>query len=95
MQERELFRWQARSKLPTLAAEGVVAEAAGKRALGTQDFTVQAVTLDVADELAVEVELVQMAAAVVQVIKVLAGGQRQRGEVAQWIVFVDQVRLGD
>jgi hypothetical protein len=45
--------------------------------------------------LAVEVELVQVAAAVVQVIEVLAGGQRQGGEVAQWIVLVDQVRLGD
>jgi hypothetical protein len=45
--------------------------------------------------LAVEVELVQVAAAVIQVIEVLAGGQRQGGEVAQWIVLVDQVRLGD
>jgi hypothetical protein len=32
---------------------------------------VQVVTLDVADELAVEVELVQVAAAVIQVIEVL------------------------
>ncbi|VVO36425.1 hypothetical protein PS712_05442 [Pseudomonas fluorescens] len=90
---REFFCRQARSKLPTLATHGVVTEAAGERALGAQHFAVQVVALDVADQLAVEVELVQVAAAVVQVIEVLAGGQRQRGEVAQWIVFVGQGAL--
>jgi hypothetical protein len=64
---REFFRRQARGELPALAAQGVVAEAAGECALGAQDFAVQVVALDVADELAVEVELVQVAAAVVQV----------------------------
>ena len=66
VQAREFFRWQARSKLPTLAPQGVVAEAAGERALGAQDFAVQVVALDVADQLTVEVELVHVAAAVVQ-----------------------------
>jgi hypothetical protein len=33
---REFFRWQARGELPALAAHGVVAEAAGECALGTQ-----------------------------------------------------------
>ncbi|MNI60869.1 hypothetical protein D3C73_1161090 [compost metagenome] len=90
---REFFRRQARGELPALAAHGVVAEAAGERALGAQDFAVQVVALDVADQLAVEVELVQVAAAVIQVIEVLAGGQRQGGEVAQWVVFVGQGAL--
>ena len=53
----------------------------------------QVVALDVADQLAVEVELVQVAAAVVQVIEVLAGGQCQRGQVGQWVVFVGQGAL--
>ena len=35
---REFFCRQARSKLPILATKGVVAEAAGERALGAQDF---------------------------------------------------------
>jgi hypothetical protein len=68
---REFFRWQARGELLTLAAHGVVAEAAGECALGTQDFAVQVVAFDVADQLTVEVELVQVAAAVVQAIEVL------------------------
>jgi len=71
VQAREFFRRQARGELPALAAHGVVAEAAGERALGAQDFAVQVVALDVADQLAVEVELVQVAAAVIQVIEVL------------------------
>jgi len=54
----EFFRRQARGELPALAAHYAVAEAAGERALGAQDFTVQVVALDVADELAVDVELV-------------------------------------
>ena len=93
MQAREFFRWQARGELPALAAHGVVAEAAGECALGAQDFAVQVVALDVADQLTVEVELVQVAAALVQMVEVLAGGQRQGGEVAQWIVVVGQGAL--
>ena len=53
----------------------------------------QVVAFHVADQLAVEVELVQVAAAVVQVVEVLAGGQRQRGQVAQGVVFVGQGAL--
>ena len=71
VQAREFFRRQARGELPALAAHGVVAEAAGERALGAQDFAVQVVALDVADQMSIEVELVQVAAAVVQVIEVL------------------------
>ena len=58
VEAREFFRRQARGELPALAAHRVVAEAAGERALGAQDFAVQVVALDVADQLAVEVELV-------------------------------------
>ena len=53
----------------------------------------QVIAFHVADQLAVEVELVQVAAAVVQVIQVLAGRQGQRGQVAQWIVVVGQGAL--
>jgi hypothetical protein len=49
---------------------------------------VQVVAFHVADEEAVEVQLVQVTAAVVQVIEVLACRQGQRGQVAQWIVVV-------
>jgi hypothetical protein len=56
---REFFRWQPRGELPALAAHGVVTETAGECALGAQDFAVQVVALDVADELAVEVENTQ------------------------------------
>uniref|UniRef100_UPI002499D41B hypothetical protein n=1 Tax=Pseudomonas sp. PS01296 TaxID=2991432 RepID=UPI002499D41B len=38
-------------------------------ALGTQDFTVQAVAFEVTDDAAVEVDLVQVAAAVVQAVE--------------------------
>jgi hypothetical protein len=55
---------------------------------------VEVVAFHVADELAVKVQLVQVAAAVVQVVEVLACRQGQRGEVAQWIVFVVQRALG-
>ncbi len=68
--------------MPGFAAHGVVAKTTGEFALCTQDFAMQLVALDVADELAVEVELVQVATAVVQVIEVLAGRQHQGGEVA-------------
>ena len=76
------------------SAHGVVAEATGEFALGAVDLSGEVVALDVADELAVKVQLVQVAAAVVQVVEVLACGQGQRGEVAQWIVFVVQRALG-
>ncbi|MHA6559039.1 hypothetical protein [Pseudomonas alliivorans] len=44
----------------------------------------------IADQLAVEVQLMQVAAAVVQVVQVLAGGQSQGGQVAERVVFVDK-----
>ena len=54
----------------------------------------QVVAFHVADEEAVEVQLVQVTAAVVQMIEVLACRQGQRGQVTQWIVFVVQGALG-
>ena len=53
----------------------------------------QVVALHVADQQTVEVELVQVAAAVVQVIQVLASRQGQRSEVTERIVFVGQRAL--
>jgi len=80
--------------LPGFTTHGVIAKTTGERALGAQHLAVQVIALHVADELAVEVELVQVAAAVVQVVQVLAGGQGQRGQVAQRIVVVGQSALG-
>ena len=53
----------------------------------------QVIAFHVADEQTVEVELVQVAAAVVQVIEMLASRQCQRGQVAEGIVFVSQRTL--
>ena len=80
--------------MPSLSAHCVVAEATRNRALGTQHLAMRVIAFHVADELAVEVELVQVAAAVVQVVQVLAGRQSQRGQVAQWVVVVGQGALG-
>ncbi|WP_455710238.1 hypothetical protein [Pseudomonas amygdali] len=54
----------------------------------------QVVALHIADQLAIQIQLVQVAAAVIQVVQVLAGRKRQRGQVAQWIVLVGQRALG-
>ncbi|WP_444547611.1 hypothetical protein [Pseudomonas syringae] len=54
----------------------------------------QVVALHVADQLAIEVQLMQVTAAVVQVIQVLAGGKGQCGQVAERIVVVGQRALG-
>ncbi|GKS07149.1 hypothetical protein PSTH1771_19055 [Pseudomonas syringae pv. theae] len=53
----------------------------------------QVVAFHVADQLAVEVQLVQVTTAVIQVVQVLAGGKGQRGQVAQRIVVVGQRAL--
>ncbi|MGG5222526.1 hypothetical protein [Pseudomonas syringae pv. coryli] len=53
----------------------------------------QVVALHVADQLAIEVQLMQVTAAVIQVIQVLAGGKGQCGQVAEWIVVVGQRAL--
>ncbi|RMQ44820.1 hypothetical protein ALQ05_200318 [Pseudomonas amygdali pv. mori] len=49
--------------------------------------------LHVADQLAIQIQLVQVAAAVIQVVQVLAGGKGQCGQVAKWIVLVGQRAL--
>ncbi|KPY85607.1 hypothetical protein ALO97_03510 [Pseudomonas syringae pv. tagetis] len=54
----------------------------------------QVVALHVADQLTIEVQLMQVTAAVIQVIQVLAGGKGQRGQVAERIVVVGQRVLG-
>ncbi|NAT57021.1 hypothetical protein CU666_00525, partial [Pseudomonas syringae pv. actinidifoliorum] len=87
---RQLFSRQGCGVLPGLAAHAVVAEAAGELALGAVDLAVQIVAFHVADQLAIKIQLVQVTAAVVQVVQVLAGGKGQRGQVAQRIVVVGQ-----
>ncbi len=61
--------------------------------MGAVDLAVQVVALDVADQLAVEVQLVQVAAAVIQVVQVLTGRKCQRGQVAERVVLVVQRTL--
>jgi len=52
---------------------------------------VQAVAFEVADDVAVEVELVQVAAAVVQAIEPATVGQLRLDQVAEFVVVVVQV----
>lgn len=70
------------------AAVAVVAGAGVQLALGAQHFVVQVVALEVADHPAIEVDLVQVTAAVVQVVDGALVGQGQGFEVAQFVVVV-------
>ena len=67
---------------------GVVVVQAADAALCPLDFSVQFVAFDVADDFAVEADLVQVSAAVVQVIDMAAVGQDGADAVAQRIVPV-------
>ncbi|WP_059761385.1 MULTISPECIES: hypothetical protein [unclassified Pseudomonas] len=60
-------------------------------ALGAQHFVVQVVALEIADYPAIEVDLVQVPAAVVQVVDGALIGQGQGFEVAQFVVVVLQL----
>ena len=88
MHLRKLVGRQGRGKLPGLAPHGVITEAAGELALGPVHLTVQVIALHVTDDLAIQVQLVQVAAAVVQVIDLTPIRQGQRGQVAEWVVLV-------
>ncbi|KPW07452.1 hypothetical protein ALO42_200000 [Pseudomonas syringae pv. atrofaciens] len=90
---RQLFSGQGGRVLPGLAPHAVVAEATGEFALGAVDLAVQVVALHVADQLAIEIELMQMTAAVIQVVQMLTCRKGQRGQVAEWIVVVGQCAL--
>ena len=56
--------------------------------MGTEDFAVQLITFDVGDDFVVEADLVQMAAAVIQVVDLSAVGQDGGSTVAVEIVVV-------
>jgi hypothetical protein len=62
--------------------------------LGTQHFAMQAVAFEIADDLAVEVDLVQVTAAVVQPFDPAAIGQLALDQVAEFIVVVPEA-VGD
>jgi len=66
---------------------GVVVVQAADAALRPLDFSVQFVAFDVADDFAVEADLVQVSAAVVQVIDLAAVGQDGADAVAQRVVI--------
>ena len=84
---RQLVRRQRRSKLPALAAHRIVTKATGELALGPIHLPMQVIALHVADEHSIKVELMQVAAAVVQMIQVLTSRQCQRGQVAERIAL--------
>ena len=67
---------------------GVVVVQAADAALRPLDFAVQFVAFDVADDFAVEADLVQVSAAVVEVIDMAAVGQDGADAVAQRVVSV-------
>ena len=58
--------------------------------MSAQHFAVQAIAFEVADDLAVEVDLVQVAAAVVEAIEPAAVGQLGLDQVAEFVVVVVQ-----
>ncbi|MNF86212.1 hypothetical protein D3C84_686420 [compost metagenome] len=76
------------------AAAAVVFAAGADLPLGAQHFAVQAVAFEVADDLAVEVDLVQVAAAVVQAVDPAAIGQLGLDQVAEFVVVVLQAAGG-
>ena len=75
-------------------AHGVVAKAAGELALGAIHLAVQVIALHVADHLTIQVQLVQVATAVIQMVDLASVRQGQRGQVAEWVVLVTQCSLG-
>ena len=74
-------------------AHGVVVEAADECALGPLGFAVQPVAFDVGDGLAVEGDMVQMAAAVIKGADLLAVGQCGLEAVAVGVVLVGDAGL--
>ena len=56
--------------------------------MGAVDFTVQPITFDVGDDFVVEANLVQVAAAVIQIVDLSAVGQDGGGTVAVEVVVV-------
>ncbi len=76
----------------TQAATAVVFATGGELALGAQYFAVQAVAFEVADDLAVEVDLVQVAAAVIQAVEPAAVRQLGLDQVAEFVVTITVLR---
>lgn len=72
------------------AAQAVVVAGAVQAALAALAFAMQVVSLEVADDLPIDIDLVQVAAAVVQVVDGAAIGQHGRCAVAQRVVAVGQ-----
>ena len=72
------------------ASAAVVAGSGQQAALGAQHFIVQLIALEVADHPAVEVELMQVATAVVQVVELTLVGQGQGFKIAQGVVVITQ-----
>jgi len=68
----------------------VVVRARDQLALSAQDFVMHRIALEITDDPAVEVDLVQVPAAVVQVVEFALVGQDQRLQVAQLVIAVLQ-----
>jgi len=69
------------------AAAAVVFAAGAELALGAQHFAEQAVAFEVADHLAIEVDLMQVAAAVVQAVEPAAVGQLGLDQAVNCVAF--------
>ena len=74
--------------LPFQTTQGIEFVAAGEFTLCAEDFAVQLIAFDVGDDFVVEADLVQVAAAVIQIVDLSAVGQDGGGTVAVEVVVV-------
>ena len=74
--------------LPFQTTQGIEFVTAGELTLCAEDFAVQLIAFDVGDDFVVKADLVQMAAAVIQIVDLSAVGQDGGGTVAVEVVVV-------
>ena len=74
--------------LPFQTTQGIEFVTAGEFTLCAEDFAVQLIAFDVGDDFVVEADLVQVSAAVIQVVDLSAVGQDGGGTVAVEVVVV-------
>ncbi|MNH26324.1 hypothetical protein D3C79_863690 [compost metagenome] len=77
-------------RLATQAPAFVITCACDQAALGAHDFVMHGITLKVADDPAVQIDLVQVPTAVVEVIEIALVGEGEGLQVAQVVVAVLQ-----
>ena len=80
--------------LPFQTTQGIEFVAAGEFTLCAEDFAVQLIAFDVGDDFVVEADLVQVAAAVIQVVDLSAVGQDGGGTVAVEVELIKNNAYG-